>query len=152
MPGPSAVLSIERVCRLRHLLIAEFERPLGGFSLDGPTFSAATPIQVIHSWRLVFVFNKGAGNCHLQNERETRRPLRFTIWGLVLVMVLSLILIPRYHGIGAARAVLVSYGVSAFGSSFYFSFMRSIGRKQLLASVTPWRAYLAVAPKEAVLS
>lgn len=108
-------------------------------TLYGAQFKEASHVLVVHAWSLLPVFMGVARSQHLLNERQTKWSLRFTIWGLIVNVALSFALIPQYGAIGAAWAVVISYFISAIGTSFLFSSTRTLGKEQLVAILTPWQ-------------
>ncbi len=105
----------------------------------GSGFIEAAPILRVHCWATVFVFLGVARNQHLINEGKTRFALFGTAFGAVLNVGLNLVLIPRWGGVGAAVATVLSYAASAWASSFALADLRWIGWQQTLALLAPPR-------------
>lgn len=86
--------------------------PLTRF-LYGEQYNAAGPVLALHIWAALFVFLGMGQNCWTVNEGLTKLALSRTLAGAVVNVVLNLILIPRYSGLGAAIATVISYALSA---------------------------------------
>lgn len=81
--------------------------------LYGERYVAAGPVLALHIWAALFVFLGVGQNCWTVNEGLTRLALSRTLAGAVANVVLNLVLIPRYAGLGAAVATVISYALSA---------------------------------------
>jgi PST family polysaccharide transporter len=82
--------------------------------LYGKSYLAAGSILAIHIWASVFVFiGVGQGPWNI-TEGLIKLSLQRTLAGAIMNIALNIILIPRYGGIGAAIATVVSYATSAF--------------------------------------
>jgi PST family polysaccharide transporter len=76
--------------------------------LFGPSFAGAAPILAVHIWTTVFVFWGVLGGAWMVSEGLTRiSPIR-SLQGAIINVLMNLWLIPRYGGLGAAIATLVS--------------------------------------------
>jgi len=83
-------------------------------ALYGKSYLAAGSILSIHIWASVFVFiGVGQGPWNI-TEGLIKLSLQRTLAGAIMNIALNVILIPRYGGIGAAIATVVSYATSAF--------------------------------------
>ena len=108
----------------------------------GNAYATAAPILAIHAWASLFVFLGVARSQYLINAGLTRFSLAATVTGAVLNIGLNIVLIPRWSGLGAAIATVISYAVSAWLSSFCSSGVRPIGWMQARALISPifaWR-------------
>ncbi|MHC5916368.1 MAG: flippase [Nostoc sp.] len=81
--------------------------------LFGNDYAAAGAILAIHIWASLFVFMGVATSSWFVAEGLTHLSLRRTLIGAITNVLLNLLLIPHYAGIGAAIATVISY---AFGS------------------------------------
>jgi PST family polysaccharide transporter len=88
-------------------------RPLVVF-LFGSRFAEAGPILAVHIWAALFVFWGVAQAPWNITEGLQRLALYRTVAGAVINVVLNLVLIPRYAGMGAAIATVIAYGTSAW--------------------------------------
>jgi len=82
--------------------------------LFGEHYAAAGTILAIHIWAAVFVFLGVAQSPWDITEGLTTIALQRTIMGAIINIMLNLVLIPSYQGIGAAIATVVAYAFSAF--------------------------------------
>lgn len=83
--------------------------------LYGQAYLGAGPILSLTIWAGIFVFLGVANNQYLIIEGETRILFYRTLIAGCLNVLLNLLLIPKYHGIGAAIATLIAYGEAVFG-------------------------------------
>jgi PST family polysaccharide transporter len=79
----------------------------------GEQFAAAGPILAIHIWTGLFVFLGVALGPWIINEGLTKFFLAQTLAGAAANVALNVFLIPRFGGVGAASATLVSQMVAA---------------------------------------
>lgn len=105
----------------------------------GNEFINSIPILSIHIWATPFVFLGSAQNQWLINENLTRLNFITTLLGSICNIILNFFLIPKYGGMGAALATVVSYSLSAYFSCFIFSEMRSTGLMLTKALFIPFR-------------
>ena len=108
----------------------------------GAAFAAAGPILAVHIWSSVFVFLGVARGQWLVNERLQRFYLAATLAGAGLNIVLNYLMIPRWGGLGAAVATVVSYGLAAWLTSYLHPAVRATAAMQtraLLLPLTGWR-------------
>jgi O-antigen/teichoic acid export membrane protein len=105
--------------------------------LFGADYAESGRILMIHAWSALFVFIGVARNQYLLAEHYIRFSLYATGLGALLNVLLNYYLIPAYGGIGAAIATLLSYGLSAYGSSLLVSRVRSIFWLQTRALCLP---------------
>lgn len=101
--------------------------------LYGTLYSGAGPILALHIWAALFVFLGVGQSAWTVNEGLTKLALRRTVIGAVSNVLLNLILIPRYAGMGAAIATVVSYGLSAVVLNAFDARTVGIFRSQLRA-------------------
>jgi PST family polysaccharide transporter len=108
----------------------------------GPRYASAAPVLVIHAWAAIFVFLGVARSQHLINAGFTRFSLMSTLAGALSNVILNMCLIPRWAGLGAAIATVISQGVSAWLSSFAIQAMRRTGwmqSKALFSPIIAWK-------------
>ena len=86
--------------------------------LYGPSYQEAAGILLVHIWSAIFVFIGVARGQYLLLEGHLKFSFYATLVGAIINVVLNLVLIPLYGGLGAAWATLVAYAASAFFSSF----------------------------------
>jgi polysaccharide transporter, PST family len=87
--------------------------------LFGNEYIDSGSILAVHTWAAVFVFMGVATSPWFIAEKLTHISFRMTVVGAIFNVLLNLIMIPRWQGMGAAFSTVISYGVSAFlGNSF----------------------------------
>jgi O-antigen/teichoic acid export membrane protein len=89
--------------------------------LFGEEYNQAGSILRIHIWAGVFVFLGLASSRWFVVENLLLLSLWRYLAGMVVNVILNYILIPKYGGIGAAYATIISYSIQAF---FYDAFDR----------------------------
>ena len=80
----------------------------------GEAYKEAGIILGIHIWAAIFVFIGGAMSIWFVNEGLMKYTLIQTIIGAVMNVVLNILLLPRYGGVGAAIATVISYCFAAY--------------------------------------
>ena len=108
----------------------------------GPEFAAAGPILSVHIWSSIFVFLGMARGQWLVNERLQRFYLVATLAGAVANILLNLLFIPRWGGLGAAWATVISYALATWGASYFHPAVRATAAMQTRALLLPllgWR-------------
>ncbi len=108
----------------------------------GTSFIDAGPILAVHIWSSVFVFLGVARGQWLVNEGLQRFYLVTTAAGAVVNILLNIVAIPRWGGVGAAWATVASYGLAAWLASYFHSAVRAIAAMQTRALLIPvfgWR-------------
>jgi polysaccharide transporter, PST family len=80
-------------------------------------YASAGPILAVHIWSALFVFVGVAQSSWHVAEGLTKLSLWKTLGGAVINVVLNLLLLPRYAGLGAAIATLIAYAFAAFASN-----------------------------------
>lgn len=111
----------------------------------GEAFAASAAIVVVHIWSSVFVFLGVARGQWLVNERFQGFYLAATAGGAALNIALNFAFIPRWGGVGAALATVVSQASAAWLSSFCYGPTRPTGWMQgraLLVPLLGWRYLL----------
>ncbi len=110
----------------------------------GEAFAAAGPIVAVHIWSSIFVFIGVARGQWLVNERLQRFYLGATLAGAAVNIALNFFAIPRWGGLGAAAATVVSQALASWLSSFCLAGTRETGWMQtraLLVPVLGWRHF-----------
>lgn len=109
----------------------------------GNDYQASAPILAIHIWSSIFISLGLARGRWLIIEGLTRFTFLTHLQGTVINIALNLVLIPRYAGLGAAIATLISYAIASYLSCFTYSKTRTAGKMMTLALFTPLRAMLS---------
>lgn len=113
------------------------------FLLYGALYAGAEKIFAIHIWTCLFVFMGVAREKYLLNEGKFKFSFFCSVMGCVTNVVLNYILIPKYHGSGAAIASLCAQFVSAYLSSFFLSAPLNAGIMQTKAIFIPFRFFVS---------
>jgi PST family polysaccharide transporter len=103
--------------------------------LYGNAYAGAGPILAVHIWSALFVFLGVAQGPWNIIEGLTKLALLRTSLGAVSNIVLNLLLIPRYGGLGAAVATTISYALSAVILNAFNAKTRKIFALQLAAII-----------------
>lgn len=101
--------------------------------LYGDRYIAAGPMLSLHIWAALFIFLGIVQTCWTVNEGLTRLALSRTVVGAAANIVLNLALIPRYSGMGAAIATVISYALSGVVLNAFDPRTRHIFRSQVAA-------------------
>ena len=80
----------------------------------GSGYAEAGPILAVHIWTSLFVFMGLATSPWFIAEGLNRVSLGKTLFGAILNIILNLLLIPKYAGLGAAIATIISQAAAAF--------------------------------------
>jgi polysaccharide transporter, PST family len=107
----------------------------------GAEFVAAGPILAVHIWSSIFVFLGVARGQWLINEGLQKFYLGTTCAGAVANVALNVVCIPRWGGLGAAWATVVSYGVAAWLASYFHPAARATAAMQTRALLIPLRGW-----------
>lgn len=105
----------------------------------GSEYLGAVPILTLHIWSGIFIFLGVARGRWLVIENKTRLNLVTQVLGAATNVGLNLLLIPRYGGMGAAMATLISYVVSSYLSCMLFPYMYHTGWMLTKALFVPFR-------------
>jgi len=110
----------------------------------GAKFAESAPIVAVHIWSSVFVFIGVARGQWLVNERLQMFYLAATLAGAAANIALNFAFIPRWGGLGAAGATVISQALAAWLSSFCLAAAREAGWMQTRALLVPllgWRYF-----------
>ena len=110
----------------------------------GAAFAPAAAVLVVHIWAAIFVFLGVARGQWLVNERLQRFYLAATVAGAGVNIVLNLLFIPRWGGVGSAWATVISQALAAWASSYFHPAVRATAARQtraLLLPFTGWRYF-----------
>lgn len=97
----------------------------------GPEFIQSAPILSVHIWASLFVFTGVATGPWFIAEGLTHLSFRRTLMGALVNVILNLVFIPIYGGVGAAIATLVSQAIASFLSNATHPRAREVFRLQL---------------------
>ncbi len=105
----------------------------------GKEYAAAGPILAVHIWAGVFIFLKVAMSRWLLNEGRLIFMFLSSGLGAALNVGLNLVLIPRYGGMGAAVATVVSYAAAGLFACFLYRPTWRCGWMMVKALLVPVR-------------
>lgn len=102
-----------------------FAKPIIPF-LFGMEYNLSANILIIHIWAGIFMFMRALFSKWVFIEDALLFSLISHGSGAIINIILNLLLIPYYHGIGAAIATLFSYAVSSYFFLFFHKKTRSV--------------------------
>lgn len=94
--------------------------------LYGDAYAAAAPMLVVLIWSDLFVNLGVARNSYLLAMRWNWSLFAMAASGAVANVLLNLVLIPRYGGLGAAFATCFSYWLAAHGACYFYKPLRRV--------------------------
>ncbi|WP_373525375.1 flippase [Nostoc sp.] len=106
----------------------------------GSGYAEAGPILAVHIWTSLFVFMGLATSPWFIAENLNHVSLGKTLFGAILNIVLNLFLIPKYAGLGAAIATIISQAAAAFVCNAFDSRTQKIFKIQV-RSLIPFYKY-----------
>jgi O-antigen/teichoic acid export membrane protein len=109
----------------------------------GEAYARSAPILEIHVWAGIFVFLREALGRWFITENLLTFAFISNGLGAVVNIALNLILIPRYKGIGAAVATVISYAVAGYFACFVLPRTREAAVMMSRALIVPLRALSA---------
>ncbi len=111
----------------------------------GEQYAAAGPILSVHIWAGVFIFLKVAMGRWLLNEGKLAFLFISSGMGAIINVTLNILLIPRYGGMGAAVASVISYAVAGLFACFLYRPMWRNGWMMIKALMVPFRSLALLA-------
>jgi len=105
--------------------------------LYGTAYADAAPVLAILVWAGVWVCLGTAQSQVLVAENVTHLFMWATLAAAVVNILLNWLLIPTMGVLGCAMATLISYGISAYLSSFFFKLSIPLGYMQTAAIIFP---------------
>ena len=106
----------------------------------GSGYAAAGPILSVHIWTSLFVFMGLATSPWFIAEGLNHVSLGKTLFGAILNIILNLFLIPKYGGLGAASATIISQAAATFICNAFDSRTQKIFKIQV-RSLIPFYKY-----------
>jgi len=106
--------------------------------LYGKLYSGAGGILAIHIWSALFVFLGVGMSPWLLNEGLLKLSLAITLSGALLNIILNIFLIPKFGGMGAASATLITQMMTSFVANALIPRLRLIFWMQVRAIVSPF--------------
>lgn len=108
----------------------------------GVDYSASVIILQIHIWAAIFVFLRAVLSKWLIAEGKYRFSLISQLCGAIINVLLNLLLIPLYGGVGAAIATIISYSVASFFILGFFKETKPVFIFFVKSFVVPFRIML----------
>ncbi|BCG48629.1 Polysaccharide biosynthesis protein [Citrifermentans bremense] len=103
----------------------------------GEAYSSAAPMLVLLIWSDVFANLAVARNAFLMAMNWTRVLLVMTFLGALANIALNYLLVPKYGGVGAAAASVISYWVAGHGACYLYKPLRRTAGMMTRAFVYP---------------
>lgn len=105
----------------------------------GPEYKAAVPVLMIQAWSAVIIFSGSVRGQYFLLENINIYHTWSALIGIVLNIALGLLLMRWIGTRGAALAALISYWISAYGTSYMFPRLRECASLQTRAFLLPFR-------------
>ncbi|MBE9037026.1 flippase [aff. Roholtiella sp. LEGE 12411] len=128
---------LKQLLRLMALISVAIALPMSFLSqsiimlLFGDGYAASGQILAIHIWSSFFVFMGMATSPWFISENLTHLSLVRNFIGAIINVLLNLLLIPKYGGIGAAIATVISQAFATFFSNAFHGKTRKIFQLQI---------------------
>jgi polysaccharide transporter, PST family len=119
-------------------ICTQFAGPLVIRILYGRSYAPAAGMLAVHIWTGVFVFVGCVSGQQFVQERLTVSSMQRTVLGAIINVVLNILLIPRWGGIGSAMATLIAQGVASYFADAFDSRTRHIFRMKTRAYLHFW--------------
>ncbi len=94
----------------------------------GKDYALAGPILAVHIWSSMFCFLSYVKEIWITTEELTGFAFVFSTAGALMNVALNFWLIPKYQGMGAAIATVISYGFADYVMCFLYPPARKFGR------------------------
>lgn len=121
------------------ILITFISGPVINF-LYGVEFEKAAVILSIHIWAGIFIFMRAAFSKWILVEDAIAFSMITQGLGALANVMMNLILIPIYGGLGAAIATIISYGVASYLALIFYEKSRSIFWMMSRSLLLPFRS------------
>ncbi|NER50666.1 MAG: hypothetical protein F6J92_29150, partial [Symploca sp. SIO1A3] len=124
---------IQKLCNFLEIIVYAIAIPMTFLStflvvlVFGQDYAPAGGILSIHIWSSLFVFLGYVKNIWIATEELTGFALSASIVGATINILLNIWLIPKYQGIGAAIATVISYGCADYIMCFIYPPARKFG-------------------------
>lgn len=109
--------------------------------LYGNAYLEAGRVLTIHIWAAVFVFLGVAFGKYLLAENLTRIAFQRSVLGALSNVILNLVLIPIYGGLGAAVATLLAQFIANYVYDFFDRRLHAQLLMKTQAILLPWQAF-----------
>ena len=105
--------------------------------LFGEPYRRSAEIFQVHAWSCIGIASAHARYKWMAAAGLQRLAPAVTGIGLVLAVMLNLLLIPQWGGLGAAVATVTAYALSGHAASYMFPALRDVAAMQTRA-LWPW--------------
>jgi PST family polysaccharide transporter len=119
-------------------MATQFAGPLVVWLLYGRQFASAAGILSVHIWTGIFVFVGCVSGQQLVQEKLSVSSMQRTALGAIINVVLNLLWIPRWGGVGSAMATLVAQSVASYFADAIDPRTRHIFRMKTRAYLRFW--------------
>jgi PST family polysaccharide transporter len=119
-------------------VITQFVAPLVIRILYGSDFAPAAGILRVHIWTGIFVFIGSVSGIQFVQEKLTVSTMQRTVMGAILNLILNLLWIPRWGGMGSAMATLVAQSLASYFGDAFDTRTRHIFRMKTRAYLRFW--------------
>lgn len=127
------------------ILVTLFAKPIVAL-MFGLAYEKSAAILVVHVWTALFIFMRTLFSRWILIENTLVFSLITQSSGAFMNVLLNLILIPKYGGIGAAYATLISYAVASYFALMFYDKTRPVFWMMTKSFFVPFR-YWAVLGK-----
>jgi polysaccharide transporter, PST family len=117
--------SVVLVAYLISIVMSFFANPIIS-GLYGAAYAEATPILMVHIWASIFISLTAVRGVWLVVEDLTILYMQTTALGALTNIILNFILIPRYAGLGAAVATVISYAIASYLSCLFYPRLKEV--------------------------
>lgn len=130
-------------------IVTQFAGPLAVHLLYGPQYAYSSQILAIHIWTGAFFAVGTIGGQQFVQEKLTVSSMYRMVLGAVINVLLNLLWIPRWGGIGSALATLVAQSVACYFADAFDGRTRHIFRMKTAAYLRFWMLPKLVFPAAA---
>lgn len=106
-------------------------------TLYGGGYREAGPILALYIWSILFTNLGVARSSFLTAVNWTRVHFITTLAGCIINILLNYLMIPKYGGLGAAAATLVSYWFASHGACLFYRPLHRTGAMMARAMIMP---------------
>lgn len=120
------------------LPVSFFAHDIIGF-FYGEAYSESGTILAVHAWSSIFIYLRALFSRWIIIEDLLQYSLYTQGTGALINVLLNLLLITKYGGVGAAIATLISYSFASYFALFLGKKTRSVGKMMSVAILLPFR-------------
>jgi O-antigen/teichoic acid export membrane protein len=112
--------------------------------LYGQEYISSASILVVHIWSALFIFMRAAFSRWILIEQVLMFSLITQGMGAIVNVILNLVFIPEYGGLGAAYATLFSYATASYLALAFYDKTRPVFIMMSLAILSPVRYIIGI--------